>query len=176
MTRSAGDRAYTPPRIRDHGSLADLTADFDLNFVGSVAKTLTIAAASAPMPGGGDPPDGGTSMNPPPGGETPGGEVPGIQDPGADLPDPPDDGRTGGEREDDPGGAVRTETESSGIPTEGGAPGEGPGGSEGAGGTLPASEAGRLPFTGYVAWSWAAAGATMTTAGIAMRRMLRRGG
>ena len=113
MTRSAGDMAYTPPRIKDHGSLIDLTADFDVNFVGSVAKVLTIAAASAPMPGGGgDAPDGGVAMNLPPGGEPPG-----------DLP-----GGTGGEQENGPGGAALTERESGGLPDRGWRPERGHGG------------------------------------------------
>ena len=165
MTRPPGDTTYTKPRIEDHGSLAELTADFDLNFVGSVAKTLTFAVASAPMPGGGG---GEVSMtNPPPGVDTMpgGGGLPDI--PGTDIPDSVTPGGGGGTR-------GVTETASGGhFPSEGF--GTGPGGGSGSGGTLPASEAGRLPFTGYVAWSYAAAGAAMTTAGITLRRMLRRG-
>jgi hypothetical protein len=142
--------------------LVELTQDFDLHFVGSVAKTLTLAVVSAPIPGGGDQPDGGTSMvNPPPGGETlGGGGGPGI----------PHDGGAGGPR-----GAVLTETASGGPPVRGGIPTEGAPGGVGAG-ALPGSEVGGLPFTGYVAWSYAAAGAAMTTAGITLRQLLRRGG
>ena len=41
--------AYTRPRVRDYGSLVDLTADFDLTFAGSVAKVVTMAAVSSPL-------------------------------------------------------------------------------------------------------------------------------
>jgi len=170
MTGSAGDTAYTPPRIEDHGSLVDLTADFDLHFVGSVAKVLTIAVVSGPVTGGGDPPDGGTSMNSPPEGATPG-----TPDPGTDVPESPD-GSPGGEQEDGPRGAVEPERESGvGLPSEG--PTDAPASGGGAvPGVAPASDGGGLPFTGYVAWAWAATGAAMTTAGLALRQGLKRGG
>ena len=45
-----GRVAYSAPEVTDHGSLVTLTADFDAHFVGSVARTLTLAAVSAPLP------------------------------------------------------------------------------------------------------------------------------
>ena len=50
-----GYAAYRRPAVSDDGSLAALTADFDINFVGSVAKTLILAQISSPIvPPGGD--------------------------------------------------------------------------------------------------------------------------
>lgn len=43
---------YSPPRIVDHGSLVDLTADFDVHFIGSVAKVVSLAAVSPVISGG----------------------------------------------------------------------------------------------------------------------------
>lgn len=59
------DARYNPPELRDYGTLVDLTADFDLHFLGSIAQVVTMAAISNPIvdPGGGggtDPPGGGT--------------------------------------------------------------------------------------------------------------------
>lgn len=164
----AGAAAYTPPQIEDHGSLTELTADFDLNFVGSVAKVLTLAVASAPMPGGGGD-DGGVATEP-----TPQGEITELPEEGQDPLDPGDDGGVLGEQEDNnPRSGVLNEVESGGgIPAEGPTDAAGPGGA-GPGGASDAD--GGLPFTGYAAWVAAAAGAAMTTGGVTLRRMLKRG-
>jgi hypothetical protein len=180
MKPNAGTAAYTPPQIEDYGSLTELTADFDLNFVGSVAKTLTFAVASFPMPGGGGGGDDGgvATTNPEPVGGTPGpgdpGPQPGVDpvdlpDEGSEPRDPGGDGGRRGEREDNPGRGTLGEVESGGgIPAEGPTGAGGPGGGSDTGG-------GGLPFTGYAAWVAAAAGAAMTTAGYTLRQMLKRG-
>jgi hypothetical protein len=43
--------AYRKPEIVDHGTLAELTAAFDVSYVGSAAKLVTMAAVSVPVAG-----------------------------------------------------------------------------------------------------------------------------
>jgi hypothetical protein len=171
-TEKPAAAGYTRPTIVDHGSLEALTADFDLHFVGSVAKLVTIAAASPPIGGGGggDPtPQGEIAMQPPPEGGPP------------PLPDggPPPSG--GGPGPDDltPGGATLGETEQGGggdiLRGSGGEPAGGQGGAPGGGGVRQeVAGAGGLPFTGYAAWAAAALGAAMTTSGVVLRGLVRR--
>ena len=43
---------YSAPQVRDYGTLLDVTAHIDVNFVGAVANVV-IAAMSSPLGGGG---------------------------------------------------------------------------------------------------------------------------
>jgi hypothetical protein len=43
---------YRKPEITDHGTLAELTAAFDVSFLGSAAKLVTMAAVSVPVSAG----------------------------------------------------------------------------------------------------------------------------
>ena len=148
--------AYSAPIVKDHGTLVELTQDFDADFVGSVAKIVTLAAVSPPM--------GGETPGPNPGDD---GDVGGRQDTGGTPTDGVDgvDGEDGGElgqRESGDGG------------------GNG-GGSGGGGGALPVGAGGgggggKLPFTGFPAVALAGVGAAMTTAGFVARQKLRRRG
>lgn len=157
--------AYRRPEIQDYGSLAELTADFDLNVAGAMLKVVTMAAVSSPLTGGGGEGTGGGGAPPPPdsGGVLPGGDgLPGggdaPPDSGGVLPDSAE-GDTLGDR------AVGGEG-----PDRGTAQGGDRGASSGGGGA-----GGRLPFTGYAAAAVAALGAAFTTAGVAARATLRRG-
>jgi hypothetical protein len=49
--------AYIRPQVRDHGTLVELTADIDVNFVGAVANVVMAAITSPMTPTG----DGGTA-------------------------------------------------------------------------------------------------------------------
>lgn len=159
--------SYSTPAITDHGSLIDLTADFDLGFVGSVAKVVSLAAVS-PTVGGVIPGDGTTT--------TPGG-IAGVLDSvgilssgepsGASevLDDGPTVGSDLGSGPTDGAGPPADEGAVAGVGSEGGGEGGGPGSLQGEGG---------LPFTGYYATLFAAAGATLTTAGVMLRSKLRR--
>lgn len=156
--------SYSPPAITDHGSLVDLTADFDLTFVGSVAKVVSLAAVSPAIinPGGGEVPNDNLGGLPKPvdvlsgGGESGGApQVPGAG------PEVLSDVGSGGPGE-------------SGVP---GAPGGGVAGTGGSGGGAAGGGGGGggdLPFTGYPAMLSAAAGAALTTAGVTLRSKLRR--
>jgi hypothetical protein len=154
---------YSRPEIVDHGSLEALTADFDLHFVGSVAKLVTMAVASGPMVGGGDLPEAVPSAAPEP--------PVGFTEPDVGTA-PADDGGAGGTRGS---GGVLEERASRGgdlLPRGGGA--DTGGARPGVSGSPGANDAGGLPFTGYAAWAAAALGATITTTGWSIRRMLRR--
>lgn len=130
---------YNPPQVTDHGSLVALTADFDADFIGSIAKLVTMAQVSPPIGGG----QGGA-----PDGEFLGG------------------GPVSGEGD----GEVLVESKSGG-----GGPGTGRSG-PGAGGLLGAEGGGggKLPFTGFAVMAVAAVGAAVTSAGVAIKRKLRR--
>lgn len=170
--RAEAKAAYEPPVIEDHGSLEALTADFDLDFIGSVAKVVTMAVVSGPPGGGGGGGGGGdaqppgvsvTDFNPPADAGTP--PTPDTVPGGGDAPPP---GGVLGEEESVGGGGAGTlidEPTSSGGETAG-APGAGVR-EEVAGGS-------GLPFTGYAAHAAAALGAAMTTSGVVLRSMLRR--
>jgi hypothetical protein len=187
--RQEARKAYVGPVIKDHGSLAALTADFDVNFVGTVGKLITMAAVSAPGGGGGggqDPGTGGGGPVPPEPGQGGGGGGQGPGDGGGQRPgdgggQPPDSGNNGG-------GGVR------GDGQEGGDPGPGPapapfeeGGvlddtsfkAPGEVGGIPTERLGpegfeKLPFTGYPAFLAAFLGASLTTAGLAARSKLQQ--
>lgn len=152
--------SYSPPSITDHGSLVDLTADFDLTFVGSVAKVVSLAAVSPAVggliPGGETPnpsgPGGGAeTVNVLSGGGSGGGGSPDLT---GDGPTVRGDAGAGAPGPSAPGGA-------------GDVAGAGAGGGGGSGG-------GNLPFTGFYVTASAAAGAALTTAGVALRSKLRR--
>ena len=171
--RVARNAAYERPVIEDHGSLEALTADFDLDFIGSVAKVVTMAIVSGPPGGGGgggdsQPPGVSvTDFNPPADTGTP--LTPDTVQGGGDT--LPPGGVLGGEESVGGGGAgtLIDEPTSSGRETAG-ALGASPGGGvreEVAGGS-------GLPFTGYAAHAAAALGAAMTTSGVVLRSMLRR--
>jgi hypothetical protein len=132
---------YNPPQVTDHGSLVALTADFDADFIGSIAKLVTMAQVSAPLGGGGG--DGGG---------------------------PEDDVLGGGPITGGAEGEVLVESKSGG-----GGPGTGRSG-PGAGGPLGAEGGGggKLPFTGFAVMAVAAVGAAVTSAGVAIKRKLRR--
>ena len=176
-SRGAGTRMgmtpipYSSPRIDDYGSLRDLTADFDITFVGSVAKAVTIAGVSAIVaaPGpdagtgvGGPGPDAGTGV----GGPGPEAGIKGVSEAGGADTSTPNAGPSGGGAPS--GGTVGA---SNGSPTGGAQPSGGSGGpgdvsgSGGAGGTL--------PFTGYAVMVTAAVGAALTGAGLRIRSALR---
>jgi len=142
--------------VVDHGSLVDLTADFDVNFVGSLAKTVVLAQISNPMPvPGGDSP-----------GSAPSGDVLPFGDSGQPVAGDGPSGEVLGDRE--AGGGAAPGGGSGG----GGAAGGGSGGGGGAAGT--AEKGGKLPFTGYAALAVAGLGAAFTTTGVAIRSALRR--
>lgn len=156
--------SYTPPAVTDHGSLVDLTADFDLTFVGSVAKAVSLAAVSVPVVG----------PNPP------GGEVPVPNGP-AGVPETVNVLGGGGGAPDvvNEGPSVLPDASSGGPGGGTSAPGGGAGGVMGSGGSGGGGSAGGggggdLPFTGYYATLSAAAGAALTTAGVTLRSKLRR--
>jgi hypothetical protein len=161
--------AYVRPVVEDYGSLQRLTADFHVEFVGSVTKLVTMAVASAPWTGGGDPPPAGPSVvEPPPDmGGGPGGP-PDAPTPGDGVPDSPTGG-TLGEAESRRGGLDYGSVPPSGEDLAAGGPGGAAGGvrEEVAGGA-------GLPFTGYASWAAAGIGAAMTTSGVILRDMLRR--
>lgn len=157
--------SYNPPAITDHGSLVDLTADFDLTFVGSVAKVVSLAAVSPAIinPGGGEVPN---ANNPGGAPETVnvlsgGGGSGGTPEVINDSPEVLSDVGSGGPGESDVTGAP------GGVAGSGGSGGGAAGGGGGGGG-------GDLPFTGYPAMLSAAAGAALTTAGVTLRSKLRR--
>lgn len=162
--------AYSRPIVTDHGSLVELTADFDLEFVGSVAKTVVLAQISAVITPGGTPDGGGGGggsgqENPflPSAGEvSPDGEAVG---PGVDV-DPPGGGDEGGDLPDQESGDGTGGTAGDG--------GRGTAGDGGAAGVVEAGGSGKLPFTGYAALAVAAIGATFTGTGVAVRAALRR--
>lgn len=149
--------AYSRPRVTDHGSLVALTADFDANFVGSVAKVVLMAQVSMPLVTPGDD-----------GSFVPSGDV------------IPDDGSGGTVPDTTPGGGGG----GGGVPSVPGSDGGGasPGGGEGGGGTAPAGggvavaadQGGKLPFTGYAVLVVAGVGAAFTSTGVAVRAALRR--
>jgi hypothetical protein len=159
--------SYSPPAITDHGSLVDLTADFDLTFVGSVVKAVSLAAVSPVIvPGGGEVP----APNNTPGGvpETVnvlgGGESGGTPQVPVEGPEVLSDVGSG------PG-----DTDVTGAPVGGAGDAAGSGGSGGGGSAAGGGGGGGdLPFTGYYASLSAGAGAALTTAGLLLRSKLRR--
>lgn len=146
--------SYRPPDIADHGSLVDLTADFDLHFVGSVAKIVSLAAVSPAIIGG--TPGGGESAQP----SGAGGVLQSVGTPGGGS------GGGGGGAADVLGDGPSAGADvGAGSPTAGG---------DVAGVSAGGDGGGDLPFTGYYAMLTAAAGATLATAGTALRAKLRR--
>lgn len=134
---------YTPPHVRDHGTLVDLTRQFDLTFVGSVAKVVTMAAVSSPMGGGG-------------GGVAPGkaSGAPGINEVLGQTETP-----HGGGALTNPGGGA-----GHGLGSGGGS-----GGARGAGG---GGGGGNLPFTGFAVMFTAGIGMILAGIGAALRSRL----
>lgn len=152
------EEAYNQPRIRDYGTLTELTADFDVAFAGSVAKAVTLAAVSTPVGGLlptdsvglGSPSDGGLGGDVGRGAPAPGGE-----DGGGVLGDPESSpGDSGGSRGD--------------------ALGDADGGFGGAASAPGASSAGKLAFTGLELMLVAGVGAALSTVGLRLRAALRR--
>lgn len=160
--------AYREPRIADHGTLVQLTADFDAQFLGSVAKVVTMAQISAVVVGG------------PESGPTEAG-TPGPTEAGTPLPDDTGgvlgDNVSGG---DDTGNGSPVDQGTSGDAgdtagdTASGGTGADGGGGGGAGAVVATENGGKLAFTGFPALGFAAAGAALTTAGVVLRSKLRR--
>jgi hypothetical protein len=151
-----GNAVYSPPEVRDYGSLVALTADFDATFLGSVAKVVTMAAVSPVVGGGGGGGGGGNTVLP--------------DSTGPQAQGPSGGGGTGGEVLS--GDPVGTGGGGGGSPSGGTAAG-------GGGGTVSTAGAGddpggKLPFTGLALAVMAWAGAVMTGAGIAVKAKLRR--
>lgn len=162
---------YSEPRITDYGTLVELTADFDLNFAGSVARAVTLAQVSMPI------------------GDLPGevGEPTIVNEPEPTIVDnPPDTTIVNNPPSGDagvlPGGPIEGGGPGGGAPSGGGeVRGDGPigggGGAPGGAAGVPAAgggAGGKLPFTGYPALLAAGAGALLTTAGVVVRSKLRR--
>lgn len=150
---------YTRPHVRDYGTLLELTADVDVNFVG-FASNLVMAAISGPTGGGG----GGE------GGSGPGGTVV--------TPDNTAGGPTGNGGGGTPGGeAGDVGGEDTGGGSGGGGGGSAGGGSAGGGAAGGGGGGGRkLPFTGYPVLLATGVGAALTSAGLTLRSRLRRRG
>ena len=155
---------YTPPQVRDYGTLLQLTADLDVNLVG-VTSRLVMAAMSGPTGGGPGGPGGtpeNTVLTPNPGGGGVGGTI---------TPDGPT-GNGGGAT---PGGVNEVaDRDASGG---GGSRGGGAGGGGAGGGGLGAAAAGeqrKLPFTGFPVLLAASVGAVLTSGGVLLRSKLRR--
>ena len=171
-TQAARKAVYTRPEVVDYGSLQSLTADFDVAFVGSVTKLVTMAVASMPGGGGGgDPsPAGASGVEPPPDmGTTAPGTPPDVVTPADGAPDGPSAGELGETESRRGAGDGNVRPAGDDPSSSGGAPGAGTGGvrEEVAGGA-------GLPFTGYAAWAAAGIGAAMTTSGVILRDMVRR--
>jgi hypothetical protein len=166
---AAGKAAYARPVVDDYGSLQSLTADFDVEFVGSVTKLVTMAVASVPGGGGGDsPPAGPAFVGSPSDISNSPGIPPDVVTPGDATPDAPT-GETLGETESGSGGPGGGGPRPSDDEVSGGGPGGGAGGArEEVGGGA------GLPFTGYASWAAAGVGAAMTTSGVLLRDLLRR--
>lgn len=144
---------YRRPEVTNHGSLAALTADFDLHFVGGAAKLLTMAAVSAPLTGAG-------SGLLPSGQEVVSGSPSSASGPLADM--VPGSGGSESLTTQPVDGGTLGDTGTSGS---GGGSGSGSGGSGGGG---------KLPFTGFAVMMFAALGAAFAGAGAAVRARLRR--
>jgi hypothetical protein len=160
-----GSAVYSPPQVRDYGSLVALTADFDATFVGSVAKVVTMAAVSGIVPNsGGEGGGGGNTV------------VPENSNPQAQTPSGGGPSATPGPGSGS-GGEVLSGTP--GDTAAGGGGGTPSGGTAaGGGGTVSTAGAGddggKLPLTGFALATVAWAGAVMTGAGIAVKAKLRR--
>lgn len=153
--------AYSTPQIQDHGTLTELTAAFDVAFMGSVAKTVTMAAVSPPMGRGMDSPP---TIEPAP--SVDGG---GVEDIRVEKGAPPDVQREGGGvLPDGPseGGQPPPGEPGATVPVaDGGGSGSGTAGSKAGGG---------LPFTGFPAMLSAAIGTVLMGLGLVARSALRR--
>jgi hypothetical protein len=134
---------FVPPRIRDYGTLEDLTRDVSLLSPHGIGGR--IAAVTGPIGGGGTP--GGTGRQP---SHVSNGGVGDITSGGG-------------------GGGAGT-SPASGVSPVGGSGGGAGGGSGGAGG---GHAAGQLPFTGFPAAFAGAIGGVMAASGAALRRALR---
>lgn len=160
----AGDaRAYDPPAICDYGSLRRLTADFDVQFMGSVLKAATFAAVSAPVIGGG----GGIDAS-------------NAGTPTATTPSVPIDSSSVLPGQGTGTDGVSPTTDLTGIvPTADHGDVLGGSGSSGGAGTVAAGGGGgggdgRLPFTGLAVMVLAGVGVAFSSAGVALRTKLRR--
>lgn len=191
MDSPVARKAYVSPAVVDHGSLAALTADFDVHFVGNVAKLVTMAAVSAPGGGDGgggqnaDPASGGGgAIGPADGAPPPGGDGGGLPPDGGgpdssgpiDSDRPSGDGDVREERADSPGDRDGRDVRGTGPEALGtlGADVPEEGMVVGAGGAGDSSGGGMLPFTGYAAAMAALIGATLATTGVAIRAKLQR--
>lgn len=148
---------YSEPRIEDFGTLIDLTAAFDPDTLGDLAKgALSMAAVSVPMSGGGTLP--GTGGGGGGGGTTPTSETLGQG------------GSGGGSTPGTSGGGGGDSGGSAGAQGSGAGGGPGGGGSEGGG----SDGGGRLPFSGFSVILTAALGAVLAGGGARARSVLRR--
>ena len=152
---------YTPPQVRDYGTLLELTADLDVNLVG-VTTNLVLAAMSGPSGGGPGGPGGtpdNTVLTPGPGGG------------GGSTITP--DGPTGNGGGATPGGVNEVaDRDASGGGSGGG--GAGGGGAGGGVGSAAGGEQKKLPFTGFPVMLAAGVGAALTSGGVLLRSRLRR--
>lgn len=155
----AARRRYAPPTIRDHGTLVELTAEFDLHVAGSVMKLATLALASTPAGALAASSGEASSAGAPPA------SSPGVTEAGDHV-----------TRAAGPGGSQAVlGVEGSGseaAPGSAGAPGGAVADGTGAGSGGATRE--ELPFTGYPAGLVAAVGAALTLTGTALRSALRR--
>ena len=167
---------YTPPEVRDHGSLVNLTQSMvsSLDFMSGTPMAALSAPVNPPgdLVGGGDSSGGSDttttttttifqadSASPAPAAPT-ALPVTGTGDSSGTLPNAGDLGDGGG----DGGGA----------PGAGGSGGGGGGPAEAAvTAALPSEGSGSLPFTGMLAGAVAGVGAAATAAGAALRRATR---
>jgi len=147
------------PQVTDYGTLADLTADFDLDLAANLSRSVVMLAVSPPL-------NQGSGVL---GGTESGGNTGPQGGPGGDV---PDGGGTLGERES--GGSGSRDGAATGGAGGGGAGGTGGTGGTGGGEAVGAGTGGKLPFSGLPLALVAGAGAVLSGAGLALRSALRR--
>jgi hypothetical protein len=146
-------RVYRAPLISDYGDLLALTRQVDFLLPAGAVSSMAFASVPA-TPEGTPPTPGGAPVIPEGASVTPLAQ-------GEGLPD-------GGPAAETDAGGVGGAEQGGGGPAGEGAAGLGGGpGSTGGG-------SGELPFTGYAAGALAAAGAALSSVGMALRRRLRR--
>jgi hypothetical protein len=161
---------YGRPTVEDYGSLQAITADFDLDFVGSVAKVVTLAVASMPVWDGGHSTAGSAAVDTPTDmGNGPGTSFPADGGPPESGSGPLDVSESGTLSERQSGGGVGDGNLHLGDVDQ-----RAGGSALGGGVREEVAGAGGLPFTGYAGWAAAAIGAAMTTSGVILRDVLRR--